>query len=142
MNEQKENKNKKAPILKTTVRQQRLARIITDNLTAIKPMTQKDMLLKAGYSLSTAHAAPMVMKNAGIQRLLRQSGISDKLVATKLREGLDATSLHGKDAIEHPDFNARHKYLNTALELKGMINQPKNNNKTNILASNASITFE
>ena len=55
-------------------------------------------------------------------------GITDKQLQSKLQEGLDANrviGMNGKDStastdnfVEVPDYNARHKYLTTALTLK------------------------
>lgn len=54
--------------------------------------------------------------------ILVKAGITKDLLANKLLEGLDAKSLQGQGKYSEvmPDYNARHKYLTTAIELKGL----------------------
>jgi hypothetical protein len=54
--------------------------------------------------------------------ILVKAGITKELLATKLMEGLDANSMQGQGKYSEilPDYNARHKYLTTAIELKGL----------------------
>lgn len=66
--------------------------------------------------------------------IMEKVGITDELLAQKAKEGLDATKvisatiIAGKqteagsqtnDFIDVPDYNVRHKYLETSLRLKG-----------------------
>ena len=54
--------------------------------------------------------------------ILRNAGITRTLIAKKIMEGMDATSMQGQGKYSEilPDYNARHKYINTAIELKGL----------------------
>lgn len=54
--------------------------------------------------------------------ILVKAGITKELLAEKLMDGLNADSLQGqgKFAEVMPDYNVRHKYLTTAIELKGL----------------------
>lgn len=54
--------------------------------------------------------------------ILVKAGITKELIASKLMDGLDAKSLQGQGKYSEllPDYNARHKYLTTAIELKGL----------------------
>jgi hypothetical protein len=54
-----------------------------------------------------------------VRKILGDVGINDILIAKRLSEGLNATSLNGKDAIEHPDFKTRLEYIKYILELMG-----------------------
>lgn len=54
--------------------------------------------------------------------ILVKAGITKELIAKKIMEGMDAKSLQGQGKYSEllPDYNARHKYLTTAIELKGL----------------------
>lgn len=52
-------------------------------------------------------------------QLLENIGVTDDVLAKKLEEGLHATNLNGKDAIEHIDYKTRLDYLKYSSELKG-----------------------
>lgn len=54
--------------------------------------------------------------------ILVKAGITKDLIARKIMEGMDATSMQGQGKYSEilPDYNARHKYITTAIELKGL----------------------
>lgn len=90
-----------------------------DNLT--KGMSKKDAALDAGYAPSTAaNAKEKIEDTEAVNELLIKAGVTyDKLVK-KLEEGLEATKLYGKEAIEHPDYKARIEYIKTCFRLLGI----------------------
>ena len=54
--------------------------------------------------------------------LLDKVGVNDKFIATKIKEGAEATKfvqIGEENYSREPDFYARHKYLDTALKIKG-----------------------
>ncbi len=59
--------------------------------------------------------------------------MSDTKLAKVHDEGLKATTLYGKDAVEHPDYGVRHRYLETAYKLKGKLQQAQEGNRTLVL---------
>ena len=58
------------------------------------------------------------------QMLLEKAGVTNDLLTVKLKEGLDATKVVNKEGDTHPDYMARHKYLDSALKLKGLQETP------------------
>ena len=91
--------------------------------------TKRDALRAAGYSETTVqHRAANVLGGKGIQsylkKLNRQSrakfgvALPDKVAMTYM-EGLEATKLFGKDAVEHPDWQARKQFADSFAEFFG-----------------------
>lgn len=60
-------------------------------------------------------------KNGELTDCLTKVGVTMDRVAQKIAEGLDAGTFmkSGKDIVERPDFNTRHKYLETTLDIMG-----------------------
>ncbi len=83
-------------------------------------------MIKAGYPPTTAKNPQQLTRSKGFKELMEQMGISDEKIAKRLDEGLDATKtiVMGTKSEEsfvdiQPDFAIRHKYIETALKLKG-----------------------
>lgn len=88
-------------------------------------------MLDAGYTPATAKNPQNLTESKGFRELIQEAAPS-KTVKKVLREGLRATHsvphIVGRDDkgrpeyeyIKEPDFNARHKYLKTALEVHGV----------------------
>src|SRR3990167_1627478 len=83
----------------------------------------------AGYSQTTSHRPKEKLANAkGVQAYLEQLGgkaiqkfgmsLEDKVAETYL-EGLTATKLYGKNAIEHPDWAARKSFADALASFLG-----------------------
>lgn len=100
-----------------------------DNWLSGKFKTKKDALLEAGYSQSTASTnAHNVFQTQGIQLYLKtlskiskhRTGLSlpDKVAMVYL-DGLEATKLYGKNAIEAPDWQARKAFADKFSEFFG-----------------------
>ena len=66
---------------------------------------------------------------SAIQQAISDAGLTDELIAKRLREGVDATKLEvkkkGKKFIikTTPDFNVRHRYIETTMKAKGSLAQ-------------------
>lgn len=70
--------------------------------------------IKAGYKHSTAwNAASRVEKACNMKEFLTKKGLDDDTIAESIKEGLQAKKN------KKPDFQARHKYLETLVELRG-----------------------
>lgn len=90
----------------------------------VKAMIEQPTLakaaLRAGY---TPQHASQLMKQpkmlTALQTAMERAGITDELLASRIREGLDATrpSSHGGEA--HPDFGVRKQYLDQAMKVRG-----------------------
>ncbi len=62
-----------------TVRQTRLAKAIIENAVAEKPLNKKDLLVSAGYDLTTAEATPArVIEQKGTQQALADFGFTEE----------------------------------------------------------------
>lgn len=112
------------------------------NLLSGKFKTLKAAMLDAGYSENTAddQAARLVGSSrvcTAMQEAMAKDGVNENRLTKIISQGLDATKVISamvvapsgdgmkdansmtKDFIEVPDFLARHKFLETALELRG-----------------------
>ena len=69
-------------------------------------------MINEGFSPSTA-ATPKNLTETEGWKILAKNYYPDEKIARRIGEGLDAT-----DKDERPDFNARHKYVDTALKVK------------------------
>jgi hypothetical protein len=74
---------------------------------------------KALAGIKPRKALTLATKEA-LGEVLDGLGITTGFIAQKIKEGLNAKSLYGKHAIEYPDYSTRHKYLDTAIRLKGL----------------------
>jgi len=97
-------------------------------------------MLKAGYSKATAKNPDHLTERKGFIELLEIVGITDDKLSTVLNEGLSATKavVMGKESADsfvdvQPDFMIRHKYLETALKLKGHTKENTTNNNTLVI---------
>lgn len=84
-------------------------------------------MLDAGYSPATAKTPQKLTESKAFEQELEELGGSNRTMAEVLVEGLKAnkTIVMGKDSNEsfvdiQPDYMARHKYLETALRVKGI----------------------
>jgi len=110
----------------TTLKQKILANKLAESLRKnYKKESYGSLLIKSGYSEVTAKEPGKILQGRGFQELMANYGITEDKLATRLNEGLDADK---KDSADH---NVRHKYLETALELKGL--RPKNSNEINLI---------
>lgn len=70
------------------------------------------------------------LKKLDIAEFLEESGVTDKKLVDTINEGLEAKKRNRDyetgEVSYDPDHMARHKFLTTALELKGRTKQPQN----------------
>ena len=83
--------------------------------------TVRDAAIKAGYSKESAYThgsrtLKRLYECGTLNETLEALGISDELLAIKIMEGLEATKPNGT-----PDYAVRHRYLETALKLRGAL---------------------
>src|SRR3990167_3540697 len=114
------------------IRQQKYKKYRSQNFNAYRSA------IKAGYSHNTAIAAYRnIEKRINFKDFLVKKGIDDDAIAESLNNGLKSTKViscnviapsgegmadaHSKtqDFIDVPDYQTRHKYLETALKLRG-----------------------
>lgn len=92
---------------------------------------------EAGYTDATAKNPKNLTKSPYFIDIMEKHGLTDTVLAQTMKEGLQATSKRGigykKDfhVVDEPDYATRHKYLSTALKLKGYT-QPENSNNTEL----------
>ena len=122
----------------TSLKRERLI----NNLLSGKFKTLKAAMLDAGYSENTADdQTAEVLGNPRVRTAMQEAmvkdGVDENRLTKIISEGLDATKVISamvvapsgegmkdaggttKDFIEVPDYIARHKFLETALELRG-----------------------
>ena len=142
--EAKKPKHKPTPSLTRTARQKRDKRLIKIIL-ANPEMPHNQAMIQAGFSEQTANTqAKRTVSNSRIQtpilQALEKAGINDDKLADKIKQGLECTKVmsavvihkseDGKtekidDFIEVPDNPTQHRYVDTALKLKGAFPDPK-----------------
>lgn len=128
----------KKPRQYTSLKREKLIK----NLLFNKFKTLKAAMLDAGYSENTANdQTAEVLGNPRVRTTIREAmekeGVDENRLTKIISEGLEATKVisamaaassgegmknaggMSKDFIEVPDFLARHKFLQTALDLRG-----------------------
>jgi hypothetical protein len=111
-------------------RQRRAAKLIIANLKSPRPKTIRALLLEAGYPESTAKQQHSVLKKTGFIKCLEEAGATDDKLSKVLMEGLEAKRPWGKDGDIYADFGVRHKYMETALRLKGNLKEGEKSGDT------------
>jgi len=123
-----------------TLKQKKLAVKIVENLrkgNKSKPLGT--LMREVGYSKAQSTHPKMIINTKGFMALLEDAGVTDDKLSRKIREGLDATKVIScnviakdgegmkdansmtKDFVDVPDYPTQHKFLQTALEIKGHI---------------------
>lgn len=89
--------------------------------------TQKDALLKAGYSESTAASHSVsILNRPRVQNALRlaleKAGVTIDKIAQVAADGLDANRpvVVDKSLCDYPDHGTRHRFLETVVKLSGL----------------------
>jgi len=84
-------------------------------------------MIDAGYSVATAHTPQKLTESKAFTQYMEEAGLTDEKLVTVLNEGLGASKavVMGKESSEsfvdvQPDYPTRHKYLETALRVKGI----------------------
>ena len=84
-------------------------------------------MLEAGYSPASAKNPKNLTQSQAFQQYMHQAGVTDEKLVDVLKGGLDATKtvVMGGESKEsfvdiQPDYQTRHKYLETALKVKGI----------------------
>jgi len=95
-------------------------------------MNNKEAALNAGYPIEVARVASKKIETPIVRRrmmdILDQMGLSDRALVADLKAGLreaNKTQNIGTKYIMTPDYGIRHKYLETALKLKGELQGEK-----------------
>src|SRR3990167_823807 len=83
-------KQKKPRTIKPTPRQKSAARIMNENITQNLGMTKGEVLLKAGYDISTSEQPQMIENSAGYKQSLAQYGLTEELITSALVEDIEA----------------------------------------------------
>lgn len=76
---------------------------------------------------------PQVQRS--IVKALEDAGVNDALIAKKIKQGLDATAVkihEGSVVCEVPDHQARHKFVDTALKIRGDLGEGMSVNNANV----------
>ena len=107
---------------------------------------QNEMAKRLGITQSAVSQRLARLEKTGtFSQILEEYGITDIELAKTMKAGLEATKVVGylnnktqgtekvsDEFVEVPDHHCRHRYLETALEVKGHIRQ--NNTKANVAA--------
>lgn len=93
---------------------------------------------KAGYSPATAKTPSKLTDSPAFIDYLEKAGVTDQKLAQVLNEGLNATkavvmAAETNDSFVdiQPDYQTRHKYLETAIKVKGHV-KPQDGGNTYI----------
>lgn len=100
---------------------------------------KKEAAINAGYAESTADKSTAKIEN-NIIDLMDAAGLTPAKLLAKVAEGLEATKLYGKEAVVHPDYGARHRFVTTALQMRNMIEpQPQFDTKVNVIVNSKEV---
>lgn len=70
-------------------------------------------MIAVGYAPATAKTPRQITQSKGFLQILEEAGVTDDRISRVIDEGLSA------DKAGEPDHNTRHKFLETAVKLKG-----------------------
>lgn len=93
----------------------------------VEGKSKQQSAIDAGFARATAKNAYDKVETGGvkeaIEKALDRAGVTTERIADKVNEGLEAKKIHTShtepDAIV-PDFAVQHKYLETAIKLRGI----------------------
>lgn len=117
-----------------TVKQKKAGEAIVANSSLDKPESLHDVLKGVGYSEGTAIKPIQVTGSQGFIAVMESLGVDDNKLAKVLDDGLDAKAhlktekvtgvgksrIKTEEIVQVPDLNIRHRYLETALRIKGL----------------------
>jgi hypothetical protein len=117
-----------------TPRQQKAAELLVENSRKDKPEPIGKVLQAAGYSKASAIKPSQLTRSQGFIAIMEKIGATDEKLAEVLNDGLNAKAyvktervegvgknrIKTEDIKEVDDTTTRHKYLETALRLKGL----------------------
>ncbi len=95
-------------VRKATIKQRRALAIMAENGGNVSAAMRA-----AGYSAQTAKTPTKLTESQAFISLMDEMGITDTLMLSTLKDGLQATRE------SEPDHVSRHKYLETAIRIKG-----------------------
>ena len=104
---------------KLTMRQRRYVKNVMSG------MSKRKAALEAGYSQEVCdNTRTKIDKFPSVQEAFRvamkEAGIDDKSIVRVLKEGLSATNLNGKDAVEHVDHRTRLSFVEYINKMRGI----------------------
>jgi hypothetical protein len=83
-------KKKTSLPIKATIKQKRLAKLVSDNIRkGAKSKPLGSLMVEAGYSESTSKRPSEIVKSSGFISILEAAGCSDELIAKQLNRGLN-----------------------------------------------------
>lgn len=122
-------KEKKSYKVKPSAKAQRAIQNIVENGGNVSKA-----MVDAGYSPQTAKTPSKLTQSKSFVEFMENAGITDQKLADTLNDGLNANQVivMGKNSGEsfvdiQPDHVTRHKYLTTALKVKGIEKQSEAN---------------
>lgn len=87
----------------TTLKQQKIARAIVDNLKGKNHKTAKEMLVKCGYGKGLAKQPKRVFKSKGVKRELKRLGFDEdsakRVVVEIMNDGKEENRLRATDQV-------------------------------------------
>lgn len=101
-------------------KQEKLVTLMAENVRQEKPLPIGAMMRKAGYAKSTSEHPHTIVKSNHFLELLERHGVTDRRIATVIKDGLFA-----KDG-KKKDHNVRYRFVNLACQLKGHLKEGDN----------------
>jgi hypothetical protein len=148
---------------KPTPKQRKAAKLLLENAGSDTPQPIGKVMLDAGYGAGVAQTPSRILESRGFLQVLEEAGVTDDKLSTILNEGLGAVSyvktervegvgktrIKTEEIIPVTDHNIRHKFLETALKVKGFTTggteRPApptiQNNQFNIIGTDAVAEF-
>lgn len=132
-------KAKKVYNTSPTPKQKRAALLLIENTGDMNnpPKSTGAILKQAGYKPGQTKNPKVVLQSKGIQQALIEAGVTDDKIASLLNAGLNAKSkivMKNPDKstymIEVDDLGMRHKYMESAIRVKGYAPEVKQSGTT------------
>lgn len=106
-----------------------IAKVLENGGNVSKAMKESD------YSDAMAKNPQKLTQSKAFQQYMQKAGVTDERLVSVIKEGLEANKVivMGKDSSEsfvdiQPDHPTRHKFLETALKIKGIGRDSEGNN--------------
>lgn len=117
------------PFMRSTTRQKALIEKLTENSMKGKIEPIGKTMFELGYTKNTSNQPIKIIQGRGFQALMEKAGITDELLNNVLKDGLQAEKCvysFGKIVNIEKDHYARHRFLDTALKVKGVLRPQQN----------------
>lgn len=141
---------KKAPKQVLPLKTRRMIKIYTEN----PGITKAEAGRRAGYKHKSSSHRALTKANPTFLQKMDEAGLTEEALLAHTREGLQASSetekiqktedgtTETKVMVKTPEFNVRHRYLETAWKLRGKLKEGNTVNNNTLIVQDRNGTIE